>query len=127
FRYGEGQSRHRGIVEEHGGAGQRSETNNPRRQATWALRGARDRHLQAQDQGADAPGSPRQISCGMGESRKRLEARSRYLERRQVGHPSLRCSRPVCECGFSSPTTGGENMTVYVIADIKVTDDGWDT
>jgi hypothetical protein len=75
-----------GTVEEHGGAGQRSETNNPRRQATRALRGARDRHLQSQDQGADAPGSHRQISRGMGESRKRLEARSRYLERRQVGH-----------------------------------------
>jgi uncharacterized protein (DUF1330 family) len=26
---------------------------------------------------------------------------------------------------FLRPTTGDEDMTVYVIADIKVTDDGW--
>jgi hypothetical protein len=40
-----GQSRDRGTVEEHGGAGQRSETNNPRCEATRALRGARNRDL----------------------------------------------------------------------------------
>src|SRR5262245_14663691 len=84
-RHGEGQSRDRGTVEKHGGAGQRSETHNPRRQATRALRGARDRDLQPQDQGADAAGSRRQISRGVGEDRKRLEACRRYLERRQVG------------------------------------------
>ena len=47
--------------------------------------GARDRDLQPQDQGSDAAGSHRQISRDVGEDRKRLEARSRYLERRQVG------------------------------------------
>jgi hypothetical protein len=36
----------------------------------------------------DAAGSHRQISRGVGEGRKRLEARSRYLERRQVEGPS---------------------------------------
>src|SRR5262245_18330431 len=44
-----------------------------------------DRHLQPQDQGSDAERSHRQISRDVGEDRKRLEARSRYLERRQVG------------------------------------------
>src|SRR5262245_16209019 len=44
-----------------------------------------DRHLQPQDQGSDAQRSHRQISRGVGEDRERLEARSRYLERRQVG------------------------------------------
>src|SRR5262245_48570605 len=34
------QSCDRGTVEKHGGASQRSEIDNPRRQATWALRGA---------------------------------------------------------------------------------------
>src|SRR5262249_8977124 len=85
FRHGEGQSRDRGTVEKHGGASQRSETHNPRRQTTRAVRGARDWHLQPQDQGADAERSHRQISRGVGEDRKRLEARNRYLERRQVG------------------------------------------
>src|SRR5262245_65206323 len=75
----------RGTVEKHGGASHRSETHNPRRQATRTLRGARDRDLQPQDQGSDAAGSHRQISRGVGEGRKRLEALSRYLERRQVG------------------------------------------
>src|SRR6266516_3208862 len=68
-----------------GGASQRSETHNPRCQATRVLRGPRDRHLQPQDQGADAAGSHRQICRGVGEDWKRLEARNRYLERRQVG------------------------------------------
>src|SRR5262249_56145790 len=54
FRHGEGQSRDRGTVEKHGGAGQRSETHNSRRQATRAFCGARDRDLQPQDQGSDA-------------------------------------------------------------------------
>jgi hypothetical protein len=76
----ERQSRDRGTMEKHGGAGQRSETHNPRRQATRAVRGARDRDLQSQDQGADTAGSHRQISRGMGENRKRVEARGRYLE-----------------------------------------------
>src|SRR6516165_3083485 len=67
------------------GASQRSETDYPRCQATRAFCGARDRHLQPQDQGSDAERSHRQISRGVGEDRKRLEARSRYLERRQVG------------------------------------------
>src|SRR6516165_2724127 len=58
---------------------------NPRRQATRAFCGARDRDLQPQDQGSDAESGHRQISRGVGEDRKRLEARSRYLERRQVG------------------------------------------
>jgi uncharacterized protein (TIGR02246 family) len=53
------------------------------------LRGARDRHLQSQDQGADAAGRHRQISRGMGENRKRLEARGRYLERREIGRLRL--------------------------------------
>src|SRR5262249_35929403 len=54
-------------------------------QATRAFCGARDRHLQPQDQRSDAERSHRQISRGVGEDRRRLEARSRYLERRQVG------------------------------------------
>src|SRR5262249_47044350 len=78
-------SRDRGTVEKHGGAGQRPETHNPRRQATRVFCSARDRDLQPQDQGSDAERSHRQISRGVGEDRKRLEARSRYLERRQVG------------------------------------------
>jgi hypothetical protein len=85
LRHGEGQSSDRGTVEKHGGASQRSETHNPRRQTTRAVRGARDWDLQPQDQGVDAERSHRQISRGVGEDRKRLEARSRYLERRQVG------------------------------------------
>src|SRR5262252_11174469 len=72
-------------MEKHGGASQRSETDYPRCQATRAFCGARDRHLQPQDQGSDAERSHRQISRGVGKDRKRLEARSRYLERRQVG------------------------------------------
>jgi len=56
FRYGEGQSRDRRDVENHGGAGQRSESRNPRRQAAWVLRGARDRDLQPEDQGSNAAG-----------------------------------------------------------------------
>src|SRR6516225_4614843 len=85
FRHGEGQSRDRGTVEKHGGTSQRSETDYPRCQATRAFCGARDRHVQPQDQGSDAERSHRQISRGVGEDRKRLEARSRCLERRQVG------------------------------------------
>src|SRR5262249_21962063 len=92
FRHGEGQSRDRGTVEKDGGASQRSEVHNPRREATRALRSARDRDLQPQDQGSDAAGSHRQISRGVGEDRKRLEARGRYLERRQVG-AALACQR----------------------------------
>src|SRR5262249_25636656 len=72
-------------MEKHGGAGQRPETHKPGCQATRTFCGARDRDLQPQDQGSDAEGSHRQISRGVGEDRKRLEARSRYLERRQVG------------------------------------------
>src|SRR5262245_14536917 len=64
-----------------------------------ALRGARDRDLQPQDQGSDAAGSHRQISRGVGEDRKRLEARSRYLERRQVRAdqecPRLRAAKAI--------------------------------
>src|SRR6516162_10225003 len=73
------------ISEKHGGASQRSKTDYPRCQTTRAFCGARDRHLQPQDQGSDAERSHRQISRGVGEDRRRLEARSRYLERRQVG------------------------------------------
>jgi hypothetical protein len=80
-----GRARDRGTVEKHGGASQRSETYNPRCQATRVLRGPRDRDLQPQDQGSDAAGSHRQICRCVGEDRKRLEARGRYLERRQVG------------------------------------------
>jgi hypothetical protein len=40
FGHGEGQSRDRGNVEKHGRASWRSETHNPRRQATQSLRGA---------------------------------------------------------------------------------------
>src|SRR2546422_3607204 len=45
-----------------------------------ALRSARDRDLQPQDQGSNASGSHRQVSRGLGEDRKRVEARGRYLE-----------------------------------------------
>jgi hypothetical protein len=48
---------------------QRSETDNPRCQATWGLCRARDRHLQSQDQGADAARGHRQISRGVGETK----------------------------------------------------------
>jgi uncharacterized protein (TIGR02246 family) len=41
---------------------------------------ARDRDLQPQDQGSNASGSHRQVSRGLGEDRKRVEARGRYLE-----------------------------------------------
>ena len=56
------------------------ETYSPRRQATRALRSARDRDLQPQDQGSNASGSHRQVSRGLGEDRKRVEARGRHLE-----------------------------------------------
>src|SRR5215469_12438321 len=103
FRHGEGRSRDRGTVEKHGGAGQRSETHNPRRQATRAFCGARDRDLQPQDQGSAAESGHLQISRGVGEDRNRLEARSRYLERRQVGAGS----------GMSAfPRRRGDRMTM---------------
>src|SRR5262245_14769004 len=44
----------------------------------------------------DAAGSHRQVSRGLGEDRKRLEARGRYLERRQVeGPPRLRADEVI--------------------------------
>src|SRR5262249_24246866 len=73
-----------------------------------ALRGARDRDLQPQDQGSDAAASRRQISRGVGEDRKRLEARSRYLERRQV-RARLGMS------AFARPTRGSNDEAAPVL------------
>src|SRR5262249_59785022 len=81
---GQVQSRDRGPVEEHGGASHRSEAYNPRRGGTRPFGGARDRDLQLENQRPEAAGSYGQISRGVGEGRKRLEACRRHLERRQV-------------------------------------------
>src|SRR5262249_47809105 len=111
------------TVEEHGGASQRSEAHNPRRQAARTFRRARDRDLQPQDKGTDATRDHRQMSRGVGEDRKRLEARGRYLERRQVGSRDFGCRfgitpQPValhCISKVAARPGSGDNLVCKLI------------
>ena len=80
-----GQSRNRGDVERNSGAGQRSKTHNARREGARPLRGARDRHVQPEDEGCRAAGSHQQVCRGLGEGRKRVPPAQPFTT---IRHPS---------------------------------------
>ena len=68
-----------------------------------SLRSARGRHLRAHDEGTLPEGNFRQISCLVAEGPRRLETRSRYLERRQI--EVSRYLSTACKVAEKSPRT----------------------